>query len=132
MNLIHSSIIYDNPLPQLRSRHSFFPSVCQCADGSLTAVYAVGQAFESVDSTSCASRSFDGGKSWTKPKPLFDKSQFSVPITDYWKSPLAIRKPAVCWTTSSSSPPPTIVAKAGAKCTKSLTIGAAMPRLPPP
>lgn len=85
MNLIHSSIIYDNPLPQLRSRHSFFPSVCQCADGSLTAVYAVGQAFESVDSTSCVSRSFDGGKSWTEPKPLFDKSQFSVPITDYCK-----------------------------------------------
>ena len=85
MNLIHSSIIYDNPLPQLRSRHSFFPSVCQCADGSLTAVCAVGQAFESVDSTSCVSRSFDGGKSWTEPKPLFDKSQFSVPITDYCK-----------------------------------------------
>lgn len=85
MKATETSIIYDNPLPQLRSRHSFFPSVCQCADGSLTAVYAVGQAFESVDSTSCVSRSFDVGKSWTDPKPLFDKSRLSVPITDYCK-----------------------------------------------
>ena len=85
MKIVETSIIYDNPLPQLRSRHSFFPSVCQCADGSLAAVYVVGEAFESVDSTSCISRSFDGGVVWTEPKPLFDKSRFSVPITDYCK-----------------------------------------------
>ena len=85
MNILHTSIIYDNPLPQLRSRHSFFPSLCQCADGSLTAMFAIGEAFESVDSTTCVSRSFDGGKSWTSPKACFDKSGFSVPVTDYAK-----------------------------------------------
>ena len=39
MKIVETSIIYDNPLPQLRSRHSFFPSVCQCADGSLLTIY---------------------------------------------------------------------------------------------
>ena len=88
MKIINTAIIYDNPLPQLRSRHGFFPSLCQCADGSLTAMYVVGQAFESVDSITCVSRSFDGGETWTAPKPCFDKSGFSVPVTDYAKAVL--------------------------------------------
>ena len=86
MKLVCSSIIYDNPLPQLRSRHGFFPSACQCADGSITAMYVVGQAFESVDSATVVSRSFDDGITWSAPKPCFDKSGFPVPITDYAKA----------------------------------------------
>ena len=86
METIHSSIIYDNPLPQLRSRQAFFPFACQCADGSLLAMYAMGEAFESVDSTTVVSRSFDGGITWSAPKPCFDKSGFPVPITDYAKA----------------------------------------------
>lgn len=85
MKVISSHIIYENPLPQLRSRHAFFPSLCELSDGTLAAVYAVGQAFESVDSTTCLSLSHDGGKSWSAPTPLFDKSGFATPITDYGK-----------------------------------------------
>lgn len=85
MNVIGASIIYDNPLPQLRSRHSFFPSLCRCADGSLAASVAIGQAFESVDSCSCICFSHDEGKTWSEPRPMFDKSGFDVPITDYCK-----------------------------------------------
>ncbi len=33
MRITESSIIYDNPLPQLRSRHSFFPWLCELPDG---------------------------------------------------------------------------------------------------
>ena len=86
MNILNSSIIYENPLPQLRSRQAFFPYACQCADGSLLAMYAIGEAFESVDSTTVTSRSFDGGLTWTAPKACFDKSPFPVPITDYAKA----------------------------------------------
>lgn len=85
MKVISSHVIYENPLPQLRSRHAFFPSLCELDDGTLAAVYAVGQAFESVDSTTCISFSRDGGKSWSAPAPLFDKSRFDTPITDYGK-----------------------------------------------
>ena len=85
MKVLDSSIIYENPLPQLRSRHSFFPFACECKDGTLLALYAVGEAFESVDSTTCISRSTDGGKTWSKPKPILDKSDWDVPLTDYLK-----------------------------------------------
>ena len=42
MNIIETNIIYENPLPQLRSRQSFFPSLCQRQDGVLAAVFAMG------------------------------------------------------------------------------------------
>ncbi len=82
---VETSIIYENPLPQLRSIQSAFPNVAQLADGDLAAVYVLGEAFESVDGTSHISFSHDGGKSWTSPKAMFDKSAFGVPVTDYCK-----------------------------------------------
>ena len=85
MQAISSYIIYENPLPQLRSRHAFFPSLCELADGRLAAVYAVGEAFESVDSTTCISFSEDGGVSWSAPRPILDKSGLAIPVTDYAK-----------------------------------------------
>ena len=85
MKVLDTAILYDNPLPQLRSRHSFFPSLCRCADGRLAASVAIGQAFESVDSVSCICYSDDEGKTWTEPRPMFDKSGYDVPVTDYCK-----------------------------------------------
>ncbi len=85
MKIIKSSIIYENPLPQLRSRHSFFPFLCQLKDGTIAAVFAIGEAFESVDSTSYISFSHDGGKNWSKPKVMFENTNEECPITDYCK-----------------------------------------------
>ena len=64
MKVINSSIIYENPLPQLRSRQDFFPFLCELNDGTLAMVHVIGEAFESVDSTSYISFSLDGGKTW--------------------------------------------------------------------
>lgn len=80
------SIIYDNPLPQLRSRHSFFPYLCELDDGTLFAVFQMGQAFESVDCTSFVSKSTDGGVTWSAPKQMFDKSKETVPMSDCCKA----------------------------------------------
>ncbi len=85
MKISNSSIIYDNPLPQLRSRHSFFPFLCQFKDGTIAAVFAIGEAFESVDSTSYISFSHDGGKNWSKPQVMFENINEECPITDYCK-----------------------------------------------
>lgn len=84
MRITESAILYDNPLPQLRSRHSFFPSLCRCADGTLAASVAIGEAFESVDSTSYILFSSDEGKTWSAPQPMFRKTG-AVPVTDYCK-----------------------------------------------
>ena len=86
MKIISSSVIYDNPLPQLRSRHSCFPFLCQLEDGTLVATHTIGEAFESVDTTSYISFSLDGGKTWSAPTAMFDKSQFSSPISDCAKA----------------------------------------------
>lgn len=85
MQLIEANVIYENPLPQLKSRHSMFPFLCQMKDKSLLAIHVIGEAFESVDSTSCVSRSYDGGKTWSEPVPMFDKSRFEHSISDYCK-----------------------------------------------
>ncbi len=85
MKIVDSSIIYENSLPQLRSRQSFFPFLCELPDGKLAAVHVIGEAFESVDSTSYISFSDDGGKNWSTPHRLFNKQDFDCPITDYCK-----------------------------------------------
>ena len=85
MKIIESNIIYDNPLPQLRSRQSMFPFLCQLEDKSIAAVHVIGEAFESVDLTSYISFSRDKGKTWSEPKRLFDKENLQCPVSDCCK-----------------------------------------------
>jgi len=85
MRVIHSNPIYENPLPQLRSRQSAFPFICERPDGSLIASHTISEAFESVDLTSHTSVSTDGGKTWSKPKLMFDKSKDARPTSDCCK-----------------------------------------------
>ncbi len=83
MKVINSSVIYDNPLPQLCSKHSFFPFLAELKDGTIVAAYAIGQAFESVDSNSFISFSKDKGLTWSKPQRMFEKRD--EVFTDYCK-----------------------------------------------
>ena len=85
MKVLSSSIIYENPLPQLCSKQSFFPNIAEKKEGSLLAVVAIGQAFESVDSASYLSESADGGLTWSAPRPLMDWTGETVRLTDYAK-----------------------------------------------
>ncbi len=52
-----NGIIYENPLPQLRSRNAYFPGIQQLPDGSIIAAYTIGEAFESVDQTTYVAKS---------------------------------------------------------------------------
>ncbi|MDO4488708.1 MAG: sialidase family protein [Eubacteriales bacterium] len=70
------TIIYENPLPQLRSRQAAFPNICELKDGTLLAAFVIGEAFESVDCASYISRSTDKGATWSTPQKMFDHSQF--------------------------------------------------------
>lgn len=85
MELQFSSAIYENPLPQLRAINSCFPWLCELPNGKLLAAHQMGQAFESVDGTTCISESTDGGKTWSKPWKAHDKSMETVPLTDCGK-----------------------------------------------
>lgn len=83
MKVIESNIIYENPLPQLSSKQSFFPFLCELEDDTLAAVVVIGQAFESVDSSSYIMFSKDGGRTWSNPKIMFDTADKL--LTDYCK-----------------------------------------------
>lgn len=75
MNILHRGIIYENPLPQLKSRQSAFPFLCELPGGDILATHVIGEAFESVDATSYLSRSSDGGRTFGPPAPMFARGQ---------------------------------------------------------
>lgn len=78
MQVLNESIIYENELPQLRSRHSLFPFCSQLNDGTILASHAIGEAFESVDMTSYLSRSLDCGFTFSKPEQMFHLQTNSI------------------------------------------------------
>lgn len=85
MNVLKRSVLYENPMPQLRSVQSMFPYLCQLPDRTLLASMQLGQAFEAVDCTSYSSRSTDGGETWSAPVRMFDKSKEEYPLSDSCK-----------------------------------------------
>ena len=85
MKVISTDTIYENPVPQLRSRQAFFPWLCEKADGEILASFAIGEAFESVDSASYTATSRDGGRTWSSPSQMFLLGGKDRRITDYAK-----------------------------------------------
>ena len=77
--------IYENPLPQLRNSHAYFPSIAELDDGRLLGAFSMCEAFESVDGTTRMAESTDGGATWTLLPPVYDKSGLKTPTTDYLK-----------------------------------------------
>lgn len=65
MKKLHASYVYDNPIPQLRSRQSAFVQCIELPDGRLLATHVLGEAFESADQTAYISESTDGGRTWS-------------------------------------------------------------------
>lgn len=85
MKIIKEYDIFDNKLPQLKSRQGSFPYIAQTESGKLYCTFVIGEAFESVDGTSYITESTDGGSTWSEPKKMFDKSGENPPISDCCK-----------------------------------------------
>lgn len=85
VKVVESGVIYENPLPNLRSRHAYFPSVLQLPDKSIIVDYVVGEAFESVDLTTNISRSYDMGKTWGNTCEMYVKTQKKILTSDMLK-----------------------------------------------
>jgi len=62
-----------------------FPFFCELPDGAILAAHQMGEAFESVDGTSCVSVNKNGGLTWGKPYRMFDKSNELIPYSDCCK-----------------------------------------------
>ena len=86
MKVKNYSIVYENPFPQLRSRQSAFPFVCELKNGDLAVVYCIGEAFESVDNIVYISFSKDEGATWSEPRQMLDFSREGMPISNCAKA----------------------------------------------
>ena len=65
--------VYENPIPNLRSRQAIFPNLCELPDGRLLCCFVLAEAFEAADMRSYLSESMDGGKTWSKPWRMFQE-----------------------------------------------------------
>ncbi len=79
-------LIYDNPKPQVHSRHGYFPGVVQLPSGELLATHMIAEAFEAPNGTTWISRSRDRGRSWHLQAPLYDKTVLGFETTDALKA----------------------------------------------
>jgi sialidase-1 len=82
---VEAHTVYQNSKPMLRSRHGYFPGLVQLPSGELLALFAIGEAFESVDLATHVSRSKDGGRTWEYQGPLYDKRNDAIPTSDLLK-----------------------------------------------
>jgi hypothetical protein len=70
LTVVDSGLVYRNPKPYLRSIVAYHPSVALLGDHELLATFDMGQAVESLDYHTVASRSRDGGRNWQLESPL--------------------------------------------------------------
>lgn len=83
-----TGIVYENPLPHIRSRHGYFPGMEKLASGELLTLFVRGEAFESADCSTFITRSSDGGSTWQLQGPLEDKSSMPYRVSDSLKPTL--------------------------------------------
>ncbi len=67
-----TGIVYRNPKPHLRARHTWHPSLVRLETGELVTSFDIGQGAESLDYRTYLSRSSDEGKTWSEPERLFE------------------------------------------------------------
>ena len=67
-------VVYDNPAPQNRSRHGYFPGLVKLPSGDLLAMFILGEALEAANTTTVVSRSHDQGRSWHFEGPIHERT----------------------------------------------------------
>lgn len=64
LDILATGILFKNQMPHVKSIHAYFPSVVVMPNGSLIAMYVLGEAFEAVNQNIYLSRSDNGGNTW--------------------------------------------------------------------
>jgi sialidase-1 len=87
---IDEKIVYENPIPLLRSRQAKFPGLALLPSGELIGLFEMGEAFDSADSSIYITRSLDKGKSWQFQGDLYDQSLLptGLNVSEYLKPTL--------------------------------------------
>ena len=85
IEVLDHHVIYENPIPELRARHGYFPGVVQLPSGDLLALFCVAEAVDATDGTTVVSRSEDEGRTWRLEGPLHRKAPDRQFNSDYLK-----------------------------------------------
>jgi len=89
MQHLHTLTIYQNPAPLLVSRQAVFPGIVALPEGSLLALFSIGQAFDAADTRAFVSHSQDAGNTWSAPTRL--SAQEATPEESESFKPLLLR-----------------------------------------
>ena len=73
IEVIDHHVVYDNPIPQIRSRHGYFPGLVKLRSGDLLVLFMLGEALDAANATTIVSRSHDQGRTWHLEGPLHEK-----------------------------------------------------------
>lgn len=88
MQLLSTGTLYANPDSLLVSRQAAFPGLARLADGTILALFSIGQAFDAADMRAYVSHSHDNGHTWSAPKRLHER-EFTPEQSESFK-PLAL------------------------------------------
>ena len=70
IKVIDHHVVYDNPIPNLKSRHGSFPGMVGLPSGDLVTLFVLGEAFDAANSETYVTRSTDDGRTWELQGPL--------------------------------------------------------------
>ena len=85
IEILDHHVVYDNPIPQVRSRHGYFPGLAVLPSGDLLALFMMSEALDAANATTMVSRSKNQGATWTLEGSLHRKSPEHVHDSDYLK-----------------------------------------------
>ncbi|WP_417310976.1 hypothetical protein, partial [Devosia sp.] len=88
MRLLETGTLWANPDPLLVSRQAVFPGLTRRSDGTIVALFSIGQAFDAADMRAYVALSADDGRSWTVPHRLH-AAECDPPESESFK-PLAL------------------------------------------
>jgi len=70
IEVIDHHTVYDNSIPNLKSRHGYFPGMVKVPSGDLVTLFVMGEAFDAANCETYVTRSSDGGRTWVLQGPL--------------------------------------------------------------
>ena len=85
IEVIDHHLVYENPIPQIRSRHGYFPGLVKLPSGDLLGLFALGEAMDATNLATVATRSRDQGRSWDFEGPIRQRPEEQRFNSDFFK-----------------------------------------------
>lgn len=85
IEILDHHVVYENPIPEIRARHAYFPGVVQLPSGDLLTLFCLAEALDAANGTTVVSRSRDEGRTWSLESPLHEKSPECQFYSDFLK-----------------------------------------------